>query len=68
MAFAFVVVAAVAITGPPWLLVAELPGHRLRGVWQDRTHFVANTGWWPPFHRVVDVVVAGEIAEGMHFA
>ena len=56
--FAFVVVAAAAVTGSPWLLVAGLAGHGLKDLWQHRTHFVANTRWWPPFCMVVDVVVA----------
>jgi hypothetical protein len=30
--------------------------------WQHRTHFVANTRWWPPFCLVVDFVVAAVIA------
>jgi hypothetical protein len=67
-----VVVAAAAITGSPWLLVAGLAGHGLKDLWQHRTHFVANTRWWPPFCMVVDWVVAAivvaEIAAGMHFA
>jgi hypothetical protein len=69
--FAFVVVAAAAITGSPWLLVAGLAGHGLKDLWQHRTHFVANTRWWPPFCMIVDWVVAAiivvEIAAGMHF-
>jgi hypothetical protein len=69
--FIFVVVAAAAITGSSWLLVAGLAGHGLKDLWQHRSHFVANTRWWPPFCMVVDWVVAavivGEIAAGMHF-
>ena len=30
--------------------------------WQERTHFVANTRWWPPFCLVVDFVAAALIA------
>ena len=71
VAFAFVVVAAAAVTGSPWLLVAGMAGHGLKDLWQHRTHFVATTRWWPPFCMVVDWVVAaiivGEIAAGMHF-
>jgi hypothetical protein len=71
VAFAFLVVAAAAVTGSPWLLVAGMAGHGLKDLWQHRTHFVANTRWWPPFCMVVDWVVAaiiiGEIAAGMHF-
>jgi hypothetical protein len=69
---AFVVVAAAAITGSPWLLVVGLAGHGLKDLWQHRTHFVANTRWWPPFCMIVDFVVAailvGEIAAGMDFS
>src|SRR4051794_10596177 len=69
--FAFVVVAAAAVTGSPWLLVAGLVGHGLKDLWQHRTHFVAGTRWWPPFCLVVDWVVAAvlvvEIAAGMDF-
>jgi hypothetical protein len=68
---AFVVVAAVAVTGSPWLLVAGLVGHGLKDLWQHRSHFVANTRWWPPFCMVVDWVVAAiivvEIAAGTPF-
>ena len=69
--FGFVVVAAAAVTGSPWLLVAGLAGHGLKDLWQHRTRFVANTRWWPPFCMVVDwvvaAIIAGEIAAGMHF-
>ena len=68
---AFVIVAAAAITGSPWLLVAGYVGHGLKDLWQHRSHFVANTRWWPPFCMVVDFVVAaiivGEIAAGVEF-
>jgi hypothetical protein len=71
VAFAFVVVAAAAVTGSPWLLVIGLAGHGLKDLWQHRSHYVANTRWWPPFCMVVDWVVAaiivGEIAAGMDF-
>jgi hypothetical protein len=70
--FAFVVVAAAAVTESPWLLVAGLIAHGLKDLWQHRTQFVSGTRWWPPFCMVVDWVVAaiivGEIAAGMHFA
>ncbi len=58
----FVVVAAVAVTGSVWLIVAGLTGHGLKDLWQHRRHFVANTRWWPPFCLVVDWVVAAIIA------
>ena len=71
VAFAFVVVAAAAVTGSPWLLVIGLAGHGLKDLWQHRSHYVANTRWWPPFCMVVDWVVAaiivGEIAARMDF-
>jgi hypothetical protein len=58
----FVIIAAAAITGTPWLLVVGLAGHGLKDLWQHRSHFVANTRWWPPFCLVVDWVVATVIA------
>ena len=71
VALGFVTVAAAAVTGSPWLLVVGLAGHGLKDLWQHRTHFVANTRWWPPFCMVVDVVVAAiivvEISAGMNF-
>jgi hypothetical protein len=57
VATVFVVVAA-AVTGPAWLLVAGLAGHGVKDLWQHRSHFVANTRWWPPFCLVVDWVAA----------
>src|SRR5919199_7008732 len=54
----FVILAAVAVTGTPWLLVAGLVGHGLKDLWQHRTDFVANTRWWPPFCASVDFVAA----------
>jgi hypothetical protein len=62
VAMVFVVVGAAAVTGSPWLLVVGLAGHGLKDLWQHRTHFVANTRWWPPFCMVVDWVVATVIA------
>ena len=71
MALDVVILAALAVTGPPWLLVAGLAGHGLKDLWQHRTHFVANTRWWPPFCMTIDFVVATiiviEIAAGLHF-
>jgi hypothetical protein len=70
-ATAFVVVAAAAITGSPWLLVVGLAGHGVKDLWQHRRQFVANTRWWPPFCLVVDWVVAAiiavEIVAGVQF-
>jgi hypothetical protein len=58
IAAVFVVVAAVGVTGPAWLLVAGLAGHGCKDLWQHRSQFVANTRWWPPFCLVVDWVAA----------
>ena len=71
VASAFVIVAAAAITGSPWLLVIGMAGHGLKDLWQHRSQFVANTRWWPPFCMTVDFVVAAiiviEIAAGLNF-
>jgi hypothetical protein len=58
VAAVFVVIAAAGVSGPAWLLVAGLTGHGFKDLWQHRSHFVANTRWWPPFCLVVDWVVA----------
>ena len=67
----FVLVAAAAITESPWLLVVGLVGHGLKDLWQHRSHFVANTRWWPPFCLVVDwvaaTIIAVEIVAGVPF-
>lgn len=62
VAAAFIVIAAAAVTGSAWLLVAGLAGHGFKDLWQQRTRFVANTRWWPPFCAAVDFVAAGFIA------
>ena len=71
VAFTFVLIAAVAVTGTPWLLVIGLAGHGLKDAWQHRTQFVSTTRWWPPFCMSVDFAVAAiiavEIAAGAHF-
>jgi len=71
VAFAFVLVAAAAVTGSPWLLVAGIFGHGMKDLWQHRTQFVSGMRWWPPFCMTVDFVVAAifivEIAAGMDF-
>jgi hypothetical protein len=70
VASGFIIIAAAAITGSSWLLVVGLAGHGLKDLWQHRSHFVANTRWWPPFCLVVDWVVAAiiavEIIAGVH--
>ena len=62
VASVFVVVAAAAVTGTVWLIVAGLVGHGLKDLWQHRRQFVANTRWWPPSCVVVDWVAAALIA------
>ncbi len=62
VASVFVVVAAAAVTGSAWLLVAGLAGHGLKDLWQQHTRFVVNTRWWPPFCATVDFVAAAIIA------
>lgn len=61
VASAFVVMAALAIETAPWLIVIALIAHGIKDTWQHRTHFVANTRWWPPFCLVVDFVAAALI-------
>ena len=61
VATVFIVIAAVAITGSPWLLVVGFFGHGLKDLWQHRRQFVANTRWWPPFCLVIDWVVAAAL-------
>ena len=65
VAAAFVVIAALGVTGSGWLLVAGLAGHGLKDLWQHRTGFVANTRWWPPFCATVDFVAAALIAAAL---
>ena len=61
VAAVFVVLAAAGVTGSAWLLVVGFIGHGLKDLWQHRSHYVANTRWWPPFCLVVDWVVAAAI-------
>jgi hypothetical protein len=62
VAAGFIVLAVVAINASPWLVVVGLVAHGLKDLWQHRSHFVANTRWWPPFCLVVDFVAATAIA------
>ena len=62
VAAAFVLLAAAGVTGSAWLLVLGFAGHGLKDLWQHRSHFVANTRWWPPFCAAVDFVAAALIA------
>lgn len=62
VAAGFIILAIVAITRSPWLLVFGLAAHGVKDLWQHRTRFVANTRWWPPFCLVVDFVAAALMA------
>jgi hypothetical protein len=68
---AFLLLAAAAVAGSPWLLVLGYAGHGLKDVWQERSRYVAGTRWWPPFCAAVDFLVAAvlvaEIALGVGF-
>jgi hypothetical protein len=59
---AFFVIAAVAITVTPWLVVALYVAHGAKDLWQHRHQFVRGTRWWPPFCFAVDVTVAAIVA------
>ncbi len=71
VASAFVVLAAAAVTQTAWLLVIAYAAHGCKDLWQHRSHFVANTRWWPPFCATVDWLVAAIlivlIATGVDF-
>src|SRR4051794_8945023 len=62
VASAFVVVAAAAVTGSAWLIVAGLAGHGLKDMWQPPPGFAPAPRWWPPFCAAVAFVAAGLIA------
>ena len=62
VAGAFVVLAAAGVTGSAWLIVIGFVGHGMKDLWQHRSHFVANTRWWPPFCMTIDFVAAAIIA------
>jgi hypothetical protein len=61
----------IAVTETAWLLVIAYVGHGFKDFWQHRSHFVANTRWWPPFCAAVDwlvaVVLVVLIATGVDF-
>ena len=67
----FIVLAATAVTATAWLLVLGYAGHGLKDAWQQRSQYVANTRWWPPFCAAVDWILAAiliiAIAAGLHF-
>ena len=56
-----VIVAAAGITGPAWMLVAGLAGHGFKELWQQRSHYVANT------RLVVAAILDVLIAAGVDF-
>jgi hypothetical protein len=58
----FVILAAIAVTGSPWILVGAFFGHGAKDFWQERHQFVANTRWWPPFCATVDWVAAAMLS------
>ena len=62
MTSGFVILATLAIKSV-WLGVIALVAHGIKDLVQHRTHFVANTRWWPPFCLVVDFVAAAVIAD-----
>jgi hypothetical protein len=37
---------------------AGLTGHGVKDLWQHRSHYVADSRWWPPFCLVVDWVAS----------
>jgi len=71
IAGAFVLLAAAGVTGSAWLLVLGYTGHGLKDFWQEHSHYVASTRWWPPFCAAVDwlvaVVLIIEIVVGVGF-
>ena len=70
VAMAFVVIAAVGITGSAWLLVFGLAAHGVKDAWQQRAQYVSGTRWWPPSCVAVDwvvaLIIAIEIVAGIH--
>ena len=62
VALLFILIAALGVTGSPWLLVVGLFAHGAKDLWQHRTQFVRGTRWWPPFCAAVDWVAAGILA------
>jgi hypothetical protein len=58
VAGAFLLLATTAVTATAWLLVIGYTAHGLKDAWQERTHYVANTRWWPPFCAAVDWLLA----------
>src|SRR5262249_5609241 len=71
VASVFILLAAIAVTGSPWLLVAALVGPGLKDLWQGRPPCVSTSRWWPPFCATVDWLAAAiitiEIVAGVRF-
>lgn len=65
VAIGFVLIAAAALselTVSVQLVAVGLFLHGLKDLWQQRTQFVRNTRWWPPFCVAVDWTAALAIA------
>jgi len=58
VAAVFFMIAAVSVTASAWLLVFGFTAHGIKDAWQEKSHFVANTRWWPPFCAAVDWLAA----------
>jgi hypothetical protein len=67
VAAAFLILAAVGVTGSAWLLVAGYAAHGAKDLWQHRARFVAGTRWWPPFCATIDFLVATILAVGVTY-
>ncbi len=67
VAAAFLILAAVGVTGSAWLLVAGYAAHGVKDLWQHRTQFVDGTRWWPPFCATIDFLVAVILAAGVTY-
>ena len=62
VAASFLLFAAIGIVETAWILVVAYFAHGAKDLWQHRTHFVANTRWWPPFCASVDFLVSAVLA------
>lgn len=62
VAAVFLLIASIGVTETAWILVVAYFAHGAKDLWQHRTHFVANTRWWPPFCASVDFLVAAVLA------
>jgi hypothetical protein len=50
--------AGALVRSSAWLLVLGYAANGLKDFWQERSHYVAGTRWWPPFCAAVDWLVA----------